>query len=527
MPLRQERGIALVIALFLMAALSVVSASLMFLSQTETFASMNYRMMSQSRYAAEGGVNKAANFLLDSTQYATPGTAADPLSNYDRTKSPVVCTSGCTVINAPVVLSADSSVPSNYPVAAVQTAYNAAAQGTLTAGNATLTYKTHATLMAMQQFVAYGGTQSVVQTWSISSDGAFGNGSKATVEVVATIETPKVAANSYAAFATYAGCDAIQFHGNTTVDSYDSSVGPPGNGAGNSTEDSGGDVGTNGNLHIWGSVDVQGNLYTPKTGVGSCTANAVTGLTEGGSANVEGSMVPLPTVVSYPVPSFSATPPTTAVTINSTLMANPTNACTSLGLTLGTNCAYNAGTKTLTVDGAGADVTMPSVSVSGGYTLVFAGHAPPNNININSLTGSGDIQIAANLVTDTGQAVVLKIAGKNSDGTDMATPVDLASMGWKQNSSNATAKYDAAALQIVYAGTGTISMQGNSQSAATIYAPNANFSLQGTADLYGSVLARTVSNGGNASIHYDRRLSRDFWVAGNPMMGTFTWNTSQ
>ena len=109
----------------------------------------------------------------------------------------------------------------------------------------------------------------------------------------------------------------------------------------------------------------------------------------------------------------------------------------------------------------------------------------------------------------------------------MAAPVDLASMGWKQNSSNAAAKYDPAELQIVYAGTGTISMQGNSHSAATIYAPNANFSLQGTADLYGSVLARTVSNGGNASIHYDRRLSRDFWVAGNPMMGTFTWNTSQ
>ena len=164
----------------------------MFLSQTETYASMNYRMMSQARYAAEAGRQQGRRTSCSTpTQYAIPGTAADPLSNYDRTKSPVVCTSGCTVINAPVVLSADSSVPSNYPVAAVQTAYNAAAQGTLTAGNATLTYKTHATLMAMQQFVAYGGTQSVVQTWSISSDGAFGNGSKATVEVVATIETPQ------------------------------------------------------------------------------------------------------------------------------------------------------------------------------------------------------------------------------------------------------------------------------------------------------------------------------------------------
>jgi hypothetical protein len=344
---------------------------------------------------------------------------------------------------------------------------------------------------------------------------------------VATVETPKVAANSYAAFATYAGCDAIQFHGNTTVNSYDSSVGPPGNGVGNSTESTGGDVGTNGNLHIWGSVDVQGNLYTPKSGVGTCTAGAVTGLTDGGSSTVEGSMVPLPTVVNYPMPVFSATPPTTAVTLDGSLMGTPATGCTSLGLTLGTNCSYNAATQTLTVDGNGSDVTMPSVTVAGGYTLVFAGHAPANNVNINSLTGSGNIQVSANLVTDTGQSVVLKVAGKNADGTDMATPVDLASMGWKQNAAGAAAKYDAAALQIVYPGTGTISMVGNPQSAATIYAPNANFALQGTADLFGSVLAKTISNGGNASIHYDRRLQRDFWVAGNPMLGSFTWNTSQ
>src|SRR5262249_24814110 len=44
---QSERGIALVLALFLMTALSVLGASLMFLSQTETYASMNYRMMSQ------------------------------------------------------------------------------------------------------------------------------------------------------------------------------------------------------------------------------------------------------------------------------------------------------------------------------------------------------------------------------------------------------------------------------------------------------------------------------------------------
>ena len=64
---------------------------------------------------------------------------------------------------------------------------------------------------------------------------------------------------------------------------------------------------------------------------------------------------------------------------------------------------------------------------------------------------------------------------------------------------------------------------GNSQSAATIYAPNASFTLQGTQDLYGSILAKTITNGGNAGIHYDRRLATDFYVTGHPMVGTFTW----
>ena len=520
MHIHHERGIALVLALFLMSALSILGASLMFLSQTETYASMNYRMMSQARYAAEGGVQKAANFLLDSAQYTVPsvGSATDPLSNYVTTASPV------TYNGQPVVLSADSSTPSNYPYAAAQAAFNAAAQGTLAAGNATLTYKSYATLVSMQKFDSYGGTPNVVQTWEITADGGLASSPKATVEVLATIETPKVSANSYAAFATSPGCDAIYFHGNVTVDSYDSSVG---GGIAASLEDSGGDVGTNGNLHITGSVQVQGNLYTPRTGVGDCTEGNVTGLTEGGSADVTGSEVQLPTAVVYPPPVFSVTPPTTAVTINAALLADPATACSSLGLTLGAppvgSCTVSG--TTVTVDNDGADVTMPSVTVDGGFTLTFTGAVSPGqNVNINSLNGMGSVEVNANIAGPLNESVVLKIAGKNADGTDMTTPFDLSTMSWKQNSP--ASAYDASALQIVYNGTAEISMQGgNSQSAATIYAPNASFTLSGTQDLYGSILARTITNGGNASIHYDRRLSRDFYVAGNPMIGTFTWKT--
>ena len=316
-----ERGIALVLALFLMSALSVLGASLMFLSQTETYATMNYRMMSQARYAGEAGVQKAANYLLDSAQYPVP-SGGDPLLACDRTVSPVKCGGN------DVLLSWDTAA-ANYPVAAIKTAFATAAQGTLTAGNTTITYKATAKLVAMQVFDSYGGGQAVIQTWEIKGTGGLTGSRNATVEVVAMVETPKVPANSYAAFATANTCGAIHFQGSTRVDSYDSSVAPPGSnpGAGNSTEYSGGDVGTNGNLQIGGSVDVYGNLYSPREGVGTCTEGAVTALTETGNAKIDGAdgttsddnkPIRLPTAVTYPLPVFSVTPPTTAVALDTT-----------------------------------------------------------------------------------------------------------------------------------------------------------------------------------------------------------------
>src|SRR5512134_1098743 len=104
---RDERGIAIVLALFLMSTMSVLAASLMFLAQSETYASMNYRMMSQARYAGEAAVQKASDFLLDNTQYVMPSTtnAIEPLSNFLWNVSPVT-----TLDGGPVVLSAVAGI---------------------------------------------------------------------------------------------------------------------------------------------------------------------------------------------------------------------------------------------------------------------------------------------------------------------------------------------------------------------------------------------------------------------------------
>ncbi len=109
---RNQKGTALIFALIFLLILSVMAASLMFLAQSETWTSSNYRMMTQGRYGAEAGINSTANYLMFT--YAPPGGAGDPLANYDMTQSPVKNNAN----GLDVVLST-TLANSNYPNAAV------------------------------------------------------------------------------------------------------------------------------------------------------------------------------------------------------------------------------------------------------------------------------------------------------------------------------------------------------------------------------------------------------------------------
>ena len=135
-----------------------VGASMAALSQSEAFASQNYTLMTQARYAAESGVHAAVNYLLNT--YTPPGAASDPLAAYNMAVSPV------TFNGQPVVLSSDPAVASNYPVAATQTAFAAATSGTLPAGGVSPRYVATARL---QQMRAVNGQ--TVLTWAITGDG--------------------------------------------------------------------------------------------------------------------------------------------------------------------------------------------------------------------------------------------------------------------------------------------------------------------------------------------------------------------
>ncbi len=484
---KNDEGIALVLALLFMLAFSSLGAAVMVLSRTETFSSLNYRMMSQARYGAESGVHKAAHYLLNS--YALPGTGGDPLANYDTTVSPV------TYLGQPVVLSAISGVTANYPVAGIQTAFAAAAQGTLPAGQTSVLYSSSATLLSMREVIPYGAnTPAIVQTWRLTARGRLTGARSAEVEVSAILERQVVPAHTYAAFATNAGCGALSFSGGVSSDSYDSSSmvlvgGVP------LTDASSGHVGTNGNLTEGGGSVINGSLSTPRTGVGNCNAGAVTALTLNGGAQVTGGITALPQAVQYSLPDApSPMPPTTNVTMNST------SVCAALGLTSGM-CAGAAGT--LTIDPAGTPLLIGDLKVTGGSTLTL--HAGTYNINSLQLTGGSTLAIASG-------PVILNVAGVSE-----TTPIDF------EGGATANETFDPSMFRIHYAGTGTLKLTGGTTTSAIVYAPLASATVAGGADFYGSILAAAVTVTGGAQLHYDRRLSRDFFIVGPQMMSGFTW----
>ena len=166
-----------------------------------------------------------------------------------------------------------------FPDTTVKTGFTSAAQGTLGAGTASLNYTAAAKLLSLQQVNVYGGGVDYIQTWRITATGTVPGVLPATVEVTAVLERDTQASQTYAIFATGTGCGAIDLGGTSHTDSYDSrtmsTLPPP-------TTPSGGGVGTNGNLTISGHVTVNGNLDTPRTGVGACDAGTPTALTSGG-----------------------------------------------------------------------------------------------------------------------------------------------------------------------------------------------------------------------------------------------------
>jgi type IV pilus assembly PilX-like protein len=486
---KNEKGSALVFALILVLVLSVMAGSLMFLARSETWAGMNYRMMTQARYGAEAGVNAASNFLMSSNYVApiaVPPFPSGTFVGYDTTKYPLQLTGGGNVY-----LSTLAGQGSTYPTAAMQTAFANAVNGSLQAGNTTVNYTASAQLMSMVSIVPFGTTNPVtVQTWQITAHGDIPGVLNAQAEVVTTLEHYTAPAFAYAAFAAGNGCGQLSFTGNGTTDSYDSASLTTNGGTistaslGTSSDPFnlyGGNVGTNGNESNSGSnVTINGSLSVPNPTFGVCSAGNITGLSGGNPGQITGGFTQLSAPVTFP-------PPSIAVPLSGT--PNTTPGCT---------------------------VNPCNLTLSGNQTLQLT----PGTYTINSIsvTGNASIQIMPNPVTGQYGPVILNVV---SNGT--STPIAIAGNAI----SNPT--YDPSIFQILCCSASapanpTIQIAGNGASAATVYAPNATVDFKGNGQFFGSVIANQLTDVGNGQIHYDLNLQKKLFTVGQYTLQSFTWN---
>jgi hypothetical protein len=120
-----------------------------------------------------------------------------------------------------------------------------------------------------------------------------------------------------------------------------------------------------------------------------------------------------------------------------------------------------------------------NITVSGNVTLYVTG-----NFNISS---GGSVQILP------GGNLTVILAGNSTMGGNGVI-----------NGTGSAANFSLIGLTSCT----SISYGGNSSFTGTINAPQAAFSLSGTADAYGAIIANTVSMNGNPGIHYDPSLAK-------------------
>ncbi|MBZ5568307.1 MAG: hypothetical protein LAN64_10720 [Acidobacteriia bacterium] len=466
---------ALILALLILLTLSALTASLISTTQTEIWTTTNYRVMTQARYAAEAGAQRAALWLANPNDDSTMYTAPTSYSGFTGT-NPVQDTSGHAII-----LTADGATTAYYPDTTIKTNFANALTNQSVPNMSGATFAVTATLISQT-----AGTPPA-QVWEINSTGSIAGVRSAKVSVRERIERVVSSTPAYAVFATSTACSALTFSGNVTTDSFNSD-----NGTYAATRaNSGGDMGTNGSLLASGSpgVTIHGAFSSPLgASKGACPANSYNW---SGSGSIDNGVTHL---------SAAWTPPPPMA---------PTGTPTSSSIVLGSGCSkFPAGS----CSGSGGNITLNpgtynALISSGTATVHLTGGSSSCNVyNFYSLTTSGSFAFAV----DSGKVCIVF--------TSPSSPI-TASGSWLSNSSGVPSN-----LQINYSGTGNFPLSGSSATYAIVNAPNAPVTVSGSNDWYGSIIAKSVTASGGAKFHYDQALGSSTASASKFHVSWFNWN---
>jgi hypothetical protein len=150
------------------------------------------------------------------------------------------------------------------------------------------------------------------------------------------------------------------------------------------------------------------------------------------------------------------------------------------------NTTYTAGNSML-------PGTYGNVVVSSGTNLVLT--AGTYNINSITLNGNATITVTGPVVINVagvGQTTAIDLTGGGSANCPTGTGSMCNTTGVPNN------------FQINYGGTGTVKLNGGSEAAVIVNAPNAPIIVNGNADVFGALIGKTIDGTGGMKFHYDR-----------------------
>lgn len=542
----KEAGISLIMVMLAVLVLAVLTATMVFVANSETLASYNYKLDTQADYLAKAGIQAATNWLrsnryqaLSQIQAATDYNVLlndSILQLYTSNSQPVQCISGCPSLNSPVQLIGYGSGSSNYPninnsdtpSVPVATAFAQGLvnhrvtgdpnnSGTFSVNMTLLNYQTVNTTNALCVIVGILTPPCPVETWLVSSKGTWTR-QQGSTSVVAQAEEQAVVQPIYTpAFnnALYGYC-GVYMHGNSGVctDSFNSALGQYGGGSNataagrcdsNSTNviDAGAGVGGNGGVTLGNNVIVSGNVTIGNGPTLPCSYNGFSGNT----GSVLGQVVNGPHKNPPAVPTFRSGFPSGAPSYNHTSAVVPSGATWPLPLSFnnfpsGTGLRppliYSSPCMDLTCNGTAAHpYEISSISLRSSDKLQFIGGTDflhPVYYDIDSIDEAGNAEIDVSGYVALNVQTRMSITG-NGVTNGVAGVTDI----------------PPECVQINFAGTGTVSLGGNGAISAIITAPNATVSLGGGGSagyFVGSIQADQIDDGGGYPVHYDLQLNR-------------------
>jgi len=548
----RDCGVALILVLLSMLVLSVLAATIVFTARSETLASYNFKLDTQADYLAKAGIQRAVNWFRSthykgvphsqaSTYYAVSSTGS-PWNLWTANTSPVTCMSGCSSTNSGVQLINYGSGSSNYPNinndggTAVATAFASDLANVRVTGDANNsgTFSINAILLNYQTvMVGLAPATSIapVETWLITSKATWTGGSTMNA-TLATAEEQAVIQPIYVPTwgnALYGFC-SVDMNGSAGVctDAFNSALGAYGGGnvsvAAKGCDStsvtnviaSGAGVGANGGVTLGNNVVVSGDVTIGSGPPAGCTASGFSG----NASSVLGQVINGPHKDPPAVPTFRTNFPTGAPSYGvngNEVQVLPLSVPTASWPAMPPfpNTSY---TPPLTAGGPCMDTScngsytnpyeISSISLAGGGKTspgelrLIGGGSPLNPVyyNIDTFDQTGGSLVVSGYV-------VLNI---KSD-------FKLAGIGI---TNGITSSIPPECVQINYAGTNAMSINGNGAVSAVINAPNAAVDLGGGGSagyMVGSIQAKDVNVKGGYPVHYDVQLSRVGGVMGVPV----------